>query len=195
MTAGRASVLDVECFAGRLDAAARTVVHRAVEGDGGYACFSNVHVIVSARHSTPLAAALDRAWTTFPDGAPVAWLERRLGAPHAERVGGPDLMPLVFELGQPAGLRHFLFGSTPAVLQALERRLRLRYPSAAIVGSHSPPFGQRDPDTDADGFQLPDKPPQHVYTVRFQARELWGDQASARDAVYVSLWEDYLERA
>ena len=35
--------------------------------------------------------------------------------------------------------------------------------------------------------------PQHVYSVRFEARELWGDAAPARDAVYVDLWEDYLE--
>ena len=37
--------------------------------------------------------------------------------------------------------------------------------------------------------------PQHVYSVRFQARELWGEEAPARDAVYLDLWEDYLEPA
>jgi nitrile hydratase beta subunit len=37
--------------------------------------------------------------------------------------------------------------------------------------------------------------PQHVYSVRFAARELWGDQASARDAVYLDLWDEYLEAA
>lgn len=36
---------------------------------------------------------------------------------------------------------------------------------------------------------------QHVYTVRFPARELWGDQASPRDSVYADLWEGYLEPA
>ncbi|MEQ1907780.1 MAG: nitrile hydratase subunit beta [Vicinamibacterales bacterium] len=36
--------------------------------------------------------------------------------------------------------------------------------------------------------------PQHVYTVRFAARELWGPAASPRDAVFVDLWEDHLER-
>lgn len=35
--------------------------------------------------------------------------------------------------------------------------------------------------------------PQHVYSVRFAARELWGEAASARDSVYLDLWEDYLE--
>jgi nitrile hydratase len=37
--------------------------------------------------------------------------------------------------------------------------------------------------------------PQHVYSVRFAARELWGEQASARDSVYLDLWDDYLEPA
>jgi nitrile hydratase len=37
--------------------------------------------------------------------------------------------------------------------------------------------------------------PQHVYTVQFSARELWGDQAPARDKVHIDLWDDYLESA
>jgi hypothetical protein len=35
--------------------------------------------------------------------------------------------------------------------------------------------------------------PQHVYCVRFEASELWG--TAARDAVYLELWEEYLESA
>jgi nitrile hydratase len=35
---------------------------------------------------------------------------------------------------------------------------------------------------------------QHVYSVRFAARELWGNQAAAKDSVYIDLWDDYLER-
>ena len=37
--------------------------------------------------------------------------------------------------------------------------------------------------------------PQHVYSVRFAARELWGEQAPPQDAVYVNLWDDHLEPA
>ena len=35
----------------------------------------------------------------------------------------------------------------------------------------------------------------HVYAVRFDGQELWGDSANVRSAVYVDLWEDYLESA
>ncbi|MGC1448904.1 MAG: nitrile hydratase subunit beta [Candidatus Sulfotelmatobacter sp.] len=48
------------------------------------------------------------------------------------------------------------------------------------------------PDTNA--LFLGEKP-QHVYSVRFAARDLWGDQATPQDSVYVDLWDDYLEPA
>jgi nitrile hydratase len=36
--------------------------------------------------------------------------------------------------------------------------------------------------------------PQHLYSVRFTARELWGEAASgSQDSVYIDLWERYLE--
>ena len=48
------------------------------------------------------------------------------------------------------------------------------------------------PDTHAAGEGTK---PQHVYSVRFAAQELWGPGASARDSVYVDLFDDYLEAA
>ena len=57
-------------------------------------------------------------------------------------------------------------------------------------------------DRDHGVFVFPDtnahflgEKPQHVYSVRFAARELWGESASPRDSVYVDLWDDYLEPA
>ena len=49
-------------------------------------------------------------------------------------------------------------------------------------------------DSDERG-QLPLDDPQHVYSVRFEGRELWGDRSGPRDSVYVDLWEEYLEPA
>jgi nitrile hydratase beta subunit len=34
---------------------------------------------------------------------------------------------------------------------------------------------------------------QTVYRVRFDAQELWGEDASPQDKVYIEMWEDYLE--
>jgi nitrile hydratase beta subunit len=36
---------------------------------------------------------------------------------------------------------------------------------------------------------------QHIYSVRFSARELWGTEAAPQDSVYLDLFDDYLEQA
>jgi nitrile hydratase subunit beta len=46
------------------------------------------------------------------------------------------------------------------------------------------------PDTPADGIRTP---PQAVYSVRFAARELWGESGEERSDVYLDLWDSYLE--
>jgi nitrile hydratase len=45
------------------------------------------------------------------------------------------------------------------------------------------------PDTNAHGLG---EKPQYVYSVRFPAAELWGEQAEAGAVVHVDLFEDYL---
>jgi len=47
---------------------------------------------------------------------------------------------------------------------------------------------------DTDEYNLGANP-NHVYSVRFPARELWGSDASPKDFIYVDLWERYLEPA
>ena len=48
------------------------------------------------------------------------------------------------------------------------------------------------PDTNAHGLG---PSPQPLYSVRFEARELWGESAEERESVYIDLWESYLAPA
>jgi nitrile hydratase len=57
---------------------------------------------------------------------------------------------------------------------------------AAVHGAHV------FPDANAHGKG---EDPHPLYTVRFTARELWGEAANPRDSVSLDLWEPYLERA
>lgn len=57
---------------------------------------------------------------------------------------------------------------------------------------HSLNGGHVFPDSNAAGKG---EQPTHLYTVRFAARDLWGEQAAARDSVFADLWEPYLEPA
>jgi len=48
------------------------------------------------------------------------------------------------------------------------------------------------PDTNAHGLG---ENPQHLYSVRFSARELWGDAAEPNESILLDLWESYLDKA
>jgi nitrile hydratase len=48
------------------------------------------------------------------------------------------------------------------------------------------------PDDNALGVGEHQEP---VYTVRFEARELWGEGAHTRDSVCVDLWQSYIRSA
>ena len=46
--------------------------------------------------------------------------------------------------------------------------------------------------SDTSAYDRGEKP-QHIYSVRFTAREVWGDEAGPHDSVYLDLFDDYLE--
>lgn len=174
----RTRVLDIDCFVGDLDAAVDAVIRRALSGEGGFACFANAHVLVTARRSEMLEAALRSAWAVFPDGSPVAWLQRRCGFPSARRVAGPDLMPAVLDRGREGALRHFFLGSTRPVLEALEAGLLALNPGVEIVGTFAPDPG--DEDLNAVLEQIRESKP-HLVWVALGApkQELWALRHSA----------------
>ncbi len=99
--------------------------------------------------------------------------------PRGRREGAPAR----FGAGQQVRARNI----NPAAHTRLPRYVRGK------VGTIQRDYGiSTFPDTNA---RSAGEKPQHVYSVRFAARELWGDEASARDSVYLDLWDDYLESA
>jgi nitrile hydratase len=44
-----------------------------------------------------------------------------------------------------------------------------------------------------DGLPGEKTAPQPLYNVRFSAQELWGNDAEANSALYLDMWESYLE--
>ncbi|MFA6262566.1 MAG: WecB/TagA/CpsF family glycosyltransferase [Bacteroidia bacterium] len=121
------------------EAAAR-IAGWAQQRDGRYVCICNVHSVVTASRDAAFAQVLAGADLATPDGAPVAWLLRRLGAAGQSRVAGPDLMLEVCALAAASGEAIYLLGSTAETLAALTQKLRERWPALHIAGSHSPPF-------------------------------------------------------
>lgn len=112
-------------------------VHDAVrERQRGYVCLCGAHGLVDSQSVPALRIAYNKAFLNTPDGMPLVWELHRQGHSDAGRVYGPDLMLGMFE----RGLRHYLYGASPATLARLEERLKKRFPQATIVGAYSPPF-------------------------------------------------------
>ncbi len=101
--------------------------------------FCAAHPTVEARHDAGYRRILNKGALNVPDGMPVAWAARLFGS-RTERLAGTDGMHLAAAWGIERGLRHYLYGSTPETLEALQRRLERTYPGILIVGAESPPF-------------------------------------------------------
>ncbi len=117
-------------------------------------CLCNVHVVVSARHDEALARALQIADMSTPDGAPVAWLMRKIGWPEQQRISGPDLMWRLLAEAERLQLPVFLFGSTETTLARLTQRLQQVFPNLQIAGMLSPPFRELSAAEDAQMLEI-----------------------------------------
>jgi len=102
-------------------------------------CPSNTHILSEARHDPGFASVLSKFDLILPDGMPVVWAMNMRGAGLSDRVYGPYLMKYVLER-TPRPWRHFFFGDTEDVLDALKHSAVELQPDIDIAGAISPPF-------------------------------------------------------
>lgn len=101
----------------------------------------NAYTLSLALRDPDYRRLLNQSDLNLADGAPVAAVGRRRGQPQmTERVYGPGMMLHVLDRGRERGLRHYLYGSTPATVAKLAESLRVRLPGVDIVAAESPPF-------------------------------------------------------
>lgn len=122
----------------------------AAARESRYVCICNAHSVVTAKLDADFGAVIAEADLATPDGAPVAWMIRKLGYPAQQRINGPDLMWKYCELAaQTRGESIYLYGGTPATLEILQRRLTEAFPTLRVAGAESPPFRALTDDEDA----------------------------------------------
>jgi N-acetylglucosaminyldiphosphoundecaprenol N-acetyl-beta-D-mannosaminyltransferase len=144
-----ARVLGVQIDALGWDPAlARLLAWARVRGSR-YVCICNVHVVVTASRDTDYRQVIDNADMATPDGAPVAWMLRRLGFATQPRISGPDLMQALCARCEEEGVAVYFYGSTESTLAALEKRVCENFPALQIVGREAPPFRSLTLDEDA----------------------------------------------
>lgn len=133
-------VVDVSIVGTTQQNALDEVICRAEQGAGGYACFVNAHVAVMTRQREDVKVATQESTFSFPDGMPVYLTGKYLYGIDNEKISGPDFLGSIFSSEKGRRLRHYFYGSTQDVLDALLPRLKSQYPGCNIVGAISPPF-------------------------------------------------------
>jgi nitrile hydratase len=139
-------------------------------------------LLVAHGHATWAEIAAGKAQPGFTRATPLLRAEEV--TPRFMRRGSyvRDASPALFAAGDTVRARDL----NPHGHTRLPRYVRGR--RGIVVALHG---AQVFPDSHAHGLG---EDPRPLYTVRFTARELWGETANPRDSVSLDLWEPYLER-
>src|SRR3954464_6130647 len=95
---------------------------------------ANASHLVAMQDDPALREAARAADLVTADGMSLVWAGRLLGGAVPERVAGIDLLQALLERAPRHGLRVFLLGATPAVMQRLLAHCRTAYPGLQIAG-------------------------------------------------------------
>lgn len=105
--------------------------------ESSYFCFCNVHSLIEATESKEHFESLELADLVFPDGAPVAWLNRHEGKSNLPKISGPDFMKKTLEMAEKEQLKVFFLGGSEQTSKKLLEVLAFKHPTLQIVGTDS----------------------------------------------------------
>jgi N-acetylglucosaminyldiphosphoundecaprenol N-acetyl-beta-D-mannosaminyltransferase len=129
--------------------ATQRIIAGAKAAKSAYVCASNVHMVMETYDSPSFADIVNSADLITPDGMPLVWGLRGLGAKNAVRVCGPTLTLTVCEAAAEMNVPIALYGGTTESLVDFTAFLTQRFPKINIVCQISPPFRAVTPQEDA----------------------------------------------
>ncbi len=143
LNAGKRNVLGILIDTVDYEGAVEFVITAARERRGASVSALAVHGLMTGVLDPEQRYRLNHLSLVVPDGQPVRWaLHYLYGTRLPDRVYGPELTCNICERASREGLPVFFYGSTPRVLQALERQVRRRWPNLTIAGLEPSRFGR-----------------------------------------------------
>jgi N-acetylglucosaminyldiphosphoundecaprenol N-acetyl-beta-D-mannosaminyltransferase len=124
------------------------IIRRAQQGQKGYVCVANAHMLVTARREPAFREVVERAPLVVSDGAPLVWQLRRQGFAQARQVRGPDLMLSLCERAAEAAVPIYFYGGDEALIADLLEVLSRRAPGLVIGGAEAAPMLPPQPEVD-----------------------------------------------
>jgi N-acetylglucosaminyldiphosphoundecaprenol N-acetyl-beta-D-mannosaminyltransferase len=133
-------VLDFSITALRFDEQVQTIINWAKTRESKTVCVANVHMLMEAYWSPDFANVLRSADLVTPDGMPLVWMMRRMGAHYQDRVAGMDILLALCELAQTQNISILFLGSQSEILSKMRKKLDKEFPQLKIAGMEPLPF-------------------------------------------------------
>lgn len=147
------NLLSVHVTAFDLPTAATEMARAVDERRRVYASTCPVYTLMQGNERPEVRAALNGAAWVTPDGTPVVWALRALGARRVGRVYGPDLMLALTEISIQKGYKQYYLGGKPGVAEELATQMRQRFPGLLVAGFECPPFRELSADEEEEMVQ------------------------------------------
>lgn len=118
----------------------KVILHWAKAHLSKTVCVANTHMLVEAYQRPKFRTVLKRADLVTPDGMPLVWMMKVMGALRQNRVAGMDIFLSLCKAAPKQNTSIFLLGSQSAVLQQMQKRLADEFPNLEIAGMEPLPF-------------------------------------------------------
>lgn len=103
-------------------------------------CIANVHMLTEAYRDPDFADVLNRADLVTPDGMPLVWMLKLMGANKQDRVAGMDVLLALCKAACSEDIGIFFLGSQTAILEQMRKQLEVDFPTLKIAGMEPLPF-------------------------------------------------------
>lgn len=97
-------------------------------------------MLVEAYRDPEFAPVLQNADLVAPDGMPLVWMLRLMGASNQNRVAGLDVLSELCKQASTENISIYFLGSQASILEKMRSRLEQDFPNLQIAGMEPLPF-------------------------------------------------------
>ena len=112
----------------------------ATENLSKVVCIANVHMLIEGHRNAQFGRVLRGADLVTPDGMPLVWILKIMGAAQQDRVAGVDVLEGLCQSAVQHGVSIFFVGSQQSILSKMEDRLNREFPGLRIACMRPLPF-------------------------------------------------------
>ena len=166
------------------DSAIRRINELVRLKNGGYVCFSTVHMVMESFDNPEYGERVNGADMIIPDGMPLVWMQKLQGAKNANRLRANDLMIMLCAFAEQNNLTVGFYGGQQTVIDAILKRAAEDFPKLKIVYAFSPPFRPLTDEEDTEIVaEINDKKPDLLFMgLGCPKQENW--MAAHKDRVF-----------